>query len=265
MEPRKLRIGKIMYANVFPMFYLLERYCDCSDYEFVESVPSKLNAMLRAGELDVSPSSSIEYLRNQERYRYVDGVSISSCGEVGSVFLFSRRPLEQLSGCTILLTSQSATSVALLKILLRQSGLSDVTFAASDRAESGDAEAFLLIGDDALVFRSRVVPGSGLQVYDLGDLWYRWTGLPFVFALWIVRNELPQDEAFQQTYARFIRDVLWAKTESVKRLPEIAAVSPLAGTLSEDELLAYWKKIDYELDDAHLKGLDRFRELDLIS
>jgi chorismate dehydratase len=260
---RKLKIGKITYANIFPIFYMLQRYCDCSAYEFVESVPAQLNAKLRSGELDISPSSSIEYLRNQGLYRYIDGLSISSYGPVGSVFLFSRIAFENLSGCTIALTNQSATSIALLNVLLRQAGITDVTFVSSDRAEIVNSEAFLLIGDDALVFHTRMNHSSNLFVYDLGDLWYQSTGLPFVFALWIVRKDLPQDDVFQHCYHGFVQDVLWAKKEVVNHLPEIAAASPLAGKLSEEELLDYWKKIDYELDTAHLRGLECFRQLDL--
>src|SRR4030043_1637482 len=106
-----LKIGKIPYANLFPIFYTLQRECDCSGYEFIEGVPSTVNRLLRSGEIDISPSSSIEYLRYRKQYNLIEGHSISSKGPAGSIFLLSRSPIEQLGGKTILVSSQSDTSV----------------------------------------------------------------------------------------------------------------------------------------------------------
>src|SRR5512135_2097525 len=99
---------------------MLDKEADCSRYEFVEGVPSFLNKEIREGRIDVSPSSSIEYLRNADRYDLIEGHSISSIGPVGSVFLFSRRPIEELAGATVATSSQSETSVALLRIILKK-------------------------------------------------------------------------------------------------------------------------------------------------
>ncbi|MBI3591977.1 MAG: menaquinone biosynthesis protein [Nitrospirae bacterium] len=120
MNNQKLKIGKIPYANLFPIFYTLERGCDCSSYEFVEGVPSRLNKMLHAGEIDISPSSSIEYIKNQSLYRIIDNHSISSKGPVGSISLFTAKPVAELNGAVIYVSSQSETSVALLDIILRR-------------------------------------------------------------------------------------------------------------------------------------------------
>ena len=76
----KLRIGKISYVNMYPIFHALEGEFRNPSYEFVEGYPSELNRMLRDGELDVSPSSSIEYLRHKDMYTYLDGHSVSSRG-----------------------------------------------------------------------------------------------------------------------------------------------------------------------------------------
>jgi chorismate dehydratase len=116
----KLKIGRIPYANLFPIYYTLEREFDCSAYEFVEGAPSKLNKMLREGQIDVCPSSSVEYLRNPDLYNIIDDISVSSKGKVGSVILFTRRPIETISGKKIMITDQSDTSVALLDIILKR-------------------------------------------------------------------------------------------------------------------------------------------------
>ena len=99
---------------------MLENECDCSGYEFIEGVPSALNYMLRIGEVDVSPSSSIEYLRHSDEYAIVEDHSISSMGPVGSIILLSGKPIEELNGLSVLTSSHSETSVALLEIILRK-------------------------------------------------------------------------------------------------------------------------------------------------
>ena len=258
MARKKLRIGKIAYANVFPVFYMLERMCDCSQFEIIEGVPSELNAMLRSGALDISPSSSVEYLQHPELYSYIDGISISSRGPVGSVFLFSKKPLPKLSGQEIAVTTQSATSVALLDVLLRESGIENVRYVSTRRAELAAADAFLLIGDDALIYRLRSPAGSELFVYDLGELWHQQHGLPFVFALWIVRRELMNDEAGRNHINEFAGTLHAAKREALIRLGEIAVASPLAERLSAGELLAYWNNLDYELGGEHEQALHLF-------
>ncbi|HSW64868.1 MAG TPA: menaquinone biosynthesis protein [Dissulfurispiraceae bacterium] len=255
---KKLRIGKIAYANVFPIFYMLERVCDCSLFEIVEGVPSELNAMLRAGTLDISPSSSVEYLNHTDLYTYIDGISISSRGPVGSVFLFSKKPLQDLSGEEIAVTNQSATSFVLLHLLFREAGIRDVRYVSTQRAELASANAFLLIGDDALIYRLRTGSGSKRFVYDLGEMWYQQHALPFVFALWIVRKDLTHDEAGLKLLQHFTADLHAAKRQSLVRLGEIAHASPLAEKLSVEELLSYWSKLDYELGEEHIRAMHLF-------
>jgi chorismate dehydratase len=269
MADRRLKVGRIPFANLFPIFYTLEKEFDCSCYEFVEGVPSSLNAMLREGSVDLSPSSSIEYLHNPLLYGYVDGISVSSKGPVGSIFLFSKRPIGSLSGCTIYVTSQSETSIALLHIVLRRFYGISCPLTVSENPESMYAEAFLLIGDEALKYHSGMkiqdakiqdVVGS-VFVYDLGEIWHQKTGLPFVFALWIVRKELYHpDDARHDLFVKFAGDLLKAKEESLNNLHEIAGHSPMKAFMTEEAIINYWNKLDYELSDEHKKGLYLFRD-----
>lgn len=253
----KLRIGKISYANVWPIFYMLEKEADCSSYEFVEGVPSALNKMLRAGEIDASWSSSIEYLKNPGMYTYIENHAIDSDGPVGSVLLFSRRPIEELNGETILMTSQSDTSIALLQIICRKFYDLSCTFEQTsmpfDQA-IGSRPAYLLIGDDALSQASRQ---TGLHIYDLGQLWHKHTGLPFTYALWLVRKETWKNKA--NLILTFKQDLDRAREHALADLKGLAEVSPLRGMLSVDGLVAYWKGISYNFGEAHKKGFDLFR------
>ena len=256
----KLKIGRIPYANLFPIFYMLEKNCECSAYEFVEGVPSVLNKMLRDGELDVSPASSIEYLRNKDIYDIIEGHSISSKGAIGSIFLFSKKPIQELEGKTISITSQTDTSVALLNIILQKFFDIKCELIAHQNPNESGSDAFLLIGDDAMRHNAELKsePNCQQYVFDLGDIWYEKTGLPFVFALWIVRKDIPEEK--RTLLERFINDLNEAKASAFRSFPEIASSSPLKYFMTEHEILSYWQKIDYDLTDEHKKGFDLFGE-----
>jgi chorismate dehydratase len=253
-----LRIGKINYTNLFPVFSMLEKGADCSAYEFTEGVPSVVNRLLREGKIDVSPSSSIEYLRRKTLYTLLEGHSISSFGPIRSILLFSTTPIEALNGLTVLASSQSETSVALLDITLRKFYGFDCPLKSSQEPLSEAMKsysAYLLIGDDAMR-EARMQPG--LHTYDLGDIWYKKTGLPFVFALWIARNDCCMNAPL--LLERFRKDLDKAKDRALKNLKAIARESPIIPVLSEEELVSYWRGISYDLNDEHKKGLVLFRK-----
>jgi chorismate dehydratase len=116
------------------------------------------------------------------------------------------------------------------------------------------ADACLLIGDDALRESLR---WPALHIYDIGDLWYRHTGLPAVFALWIVRKECSGGK--KELVARFTRDLDRAKISALKNLDALAAASPPGSYLTQQELVSYWKGISYDFGEEHGKGLDLFK------
>ncbi|HYA26779.1 MAG TPA: menaquinone biosynthesis protein [Thermodesulfovibrionales bacterium] len=258
MSKGRLRIGRINFSNLFPIFYGLEKFTDCSPYEFVEGVPSAVNRLLREGKIDISPSSSIEYIKNEDDYILMDNHSITSAGPVGSILLFSKRPMEGLFGATVLVSSQSETSVALLDIVLNKFHKMNCVLRSSDEPLSRGIEsypAYLLIGDNALRESLR---WPGLYKYDLGEIWHRKTGLPFVFALWIGRKDSYANKP--ELFAQFKRDLDTAKANALKNLTTIARESSILGFLSEDEIVSYWKGISYDLSDEHIKGLELFRK-----
>ena len=247
-----LRIGEIEYANCTPLFHVLREQFPSSAYEFVTGVPAELNRLLLAGEIDVCPSSSIEYAHHPERYRILPQLSISSIGAVASVLLFSKVPVEHLDNKKILLSSESATSVNLLKILLAQRfGCSCFYEVASPVATivDSDSSALLLIGDSAL---RASYEESELFVYDLGEMWYSWTAKPFVFALWLCRNEVAEVVELKM----LARQLIQAKEQAPKYLEQIATLAKEACWMGRDRLLAYWRdNISYQLDDRSQAGL----------
>ena len=255
-----LRIGRIAYANCTPVFHRLLSRIDGEEYLFSEGVPSYLNAQLLAGEIDICPSSSIEYARNPGRYLILPGLSISSDGPVGSVLLFSRLPLEQLGGQTVLLSSESATSVNLLRILLNKCFGCSCIFEVTDLplAEGlKKAAAMLLIGDAAL--RSSLA-APDCNVYDLGQHWKEWTGLPFVFALWFCKREVAERQ--HDEVVRLARHLLASKVHTEETYRHLARVAPEASWMSEGRLVDYWMhNISYDLDQPHIEGLTLFFRL----
>ncbi|RNC69846.1 MAG: futalosine synthase [Desulfuromonadales bacterium] len=251
-----LTIGHIEYANCTPIFTALRDGFDCSSYRFVRGVPAHLNRLLADGEIDVCPSSSIEYGKNPDRYLILPDLSISAVGPVKSVLLFSRMPLEDLDGSTIGMTTESDTSVNLLRVILAKfNGLSN----SFERTGLLLAEALaiypavLLIGDGALR-GAQAAPCS--HVYDLGELWYRSTGLPFVFALWLLRRETAATQPGD--VARLAADLVQAKQVAYGAYPAIAAEAPEREWIGRELLVDYWRTISYDLTEAHLRGLTLF-------
>ena len=246
-----LSIGHIQYANCTPIFSALSSHFDCSGYRFVDGVPARLNAMLRSGALDLSPSSSIEYALAHEQYCLLPELSISAIGAVKSVFLFSRVPIEELDRCPIGLSAESDTSVNLLKVLLARKYGFNNSFERTS-LPIGEAlssyPALLLIGDAAL----KAAATGEYRGYDLGELWHSFTGLPFVFALWIVRREAARAKPAE--LSALCRQLIAAKNIAYASYPEIAASCPEREWLAAGDLVDYWRTISYELTPAHLDG-----------
>jgi chorismate dehydratase len=287
VKEKKLRIGRIPYANFFPIFYYFDNECDNSGYRFVKGVPSKVNKMLREGELDISPSSSIEFLRNRSKYRILPWFSISSSGYINSILLFSKYPIHELGGKVIALSSESETSTALLKIIFEEFlSLKSRYRSVNKRSVKNILTSFsavLLIGDTAMREAKKLSAFSGQQsppfnspltkgrrrgvkllthdsiyVYDLGELWFQYTGLPFVFALWVAREESVSRK--KHLIRKFTSDLLNAKKYARKKFRLIAKESPQKKWLSEKELVDYWKMISYDFTEKHLEGLNLFEK-----
>jgi chorismate dehydratase len=250
-----LRIGQIDYANCTPLFQVLRELFPDSEYELIPGVPAVLNRMLLAGSIDVCPSSSIEYAYHPECYKILPHLSISSSGPVASVLLFSKVPIEKLDGRKVWLSSESATSVNLLKILLRQLFGCYCAFEVAPPEASineDSTSALLLIGDAAL---RASMQKSDLFVYDLGELWKSWTGYPFVFALWLCRNEVSAREDLKVLARQLVR----AKETVPAHLEQIVMCAKEADWMGQTRLLAYWRNnISYHFDELAQAGLTHY-------
>lgn len=239
-----LKIGFMDYANVYPIFHFL---LNDKNLEFKKGFPADLNKALREGEIDVSPSSSVEFCRNPDKYKIVDGISISSIGAVKSVCLFSKFRPELLDGRKVYFTKESNTSTVLTRIILEN--YYKIKPIYTNELEGADAE--LLIGDKALIAYYHNV---GYEfIIDLGVEWYKFTKLPFVFALWLVNKKATSDVNFNE----FCANLLKIAKESPQNRHSLLARYVERG-LSPEQMEDYWQVIDYSLTDKHKEGLALF-------
>jgi chorismate dehydratase len=177
-----IRIGAVNYLNTKPLIYELESLAPHSD--LLLDVPSRLADLLAEGRLDVALIPAIEYFRAGS-YTIVPDIAIASRGPVLSVTLFSRVPWTAIR--RVALDEGSRTSAALCQILLqKRHGVQPevVSLPLDAPAEDVEADAVLLIGDRAM---RACLPGFA-HAFDLGQEWHDWTGLPFVYAFWAVRD-----------------------------------------------------------------------------
>ena len=255
-----LRIGRIDYLNIWPVFHHLTRkFPEDRGFTYLPAHPSALNRALHEGNIDLSPSSLFEYLLHGERYRLVPEASISCDGPVRSVLLVSPVPLEELSellgagDARIGLTTASATSVALLKILCAFAwNLGEIDWVPVEPGEGlTTGMPFLEIGNRALELF--VHPPKGWHIIDLGTAWKKMTGLPFVFAVWMAgRNLAPEGELALRDVANFLEE---NKQTVLGSLEDLAGAPDVPGTFSREELLSYWQVLRYDLGPKEMAAI----------
>ncbi len=261
---RRPRVGHIQFLNCLPLYHGLVRSAALLDLELRKGTPTELNRMLLAGELDVSPISSVTYLRHAPELLVLPDIAVSADGPVRSIVLISRRPVEDLDGATLALANTSATSIALLDILLRERWRVKVdSFSCPpDLARMlEEADAALLIGDDALratVAASRAPASDPAYVYDLGLEWKAHTGLPMVFAVWAVRRD------WAASYPELVRAVHGAFQFSL--MHSISEVEAIAAAVARWEpfdaafLSDYFQALRFRLGAREQAGLRAFAE-----
>lgn len=148
------RVGHIQFLNCLPLYYGLVKNGILAGVELVKGTPTELNRYLLEGKLDLTPISSIEYCRHYRELLLLPRLTVSSDGEVKSILLVSKVPVEQLTGDhRVALASTSATSQALLQIILRDRYSvtpNYLVYPPDLEAMLAGADAALLIGDHAL-------------------------------------------------------------------------------------------------------------------
>ena len=258
-----MRVGRIGYINCAPVYGAIDRGVVQlpAGSELVTGTPAELNDLLIAGALGVSVISAIEYARHAKELVLLPDLAISCDGPVRSVALFAKQAVGRLGGSTILLSASSRTSVALLELLCRDVWKITPKFADA-RAEAQDLDALaalphdavLVIGDAALALAAR---GTYPHRYDLGEEWKRWTGLPFVFAVWAAGRT-----ADQGIVSRVHKTLLASRAWGLAHLDELAQEAARATGVAVAACREYFAGLDYALSYKHIAGLtDFFRRL----
>lgn len=238
-----LKVGQIPYLNCEPFFARLD------GVERVPLTPRQLGVAVAEGHLDAGPLSLVDFLRIEPALAPLP-FGIATSGPAQSVFVFSERPLGDLGGAVIGVTPETSTSVQLLRTLLA------LRYEVTPRAwvaPDDPCDAVLLIGDAAI--RALTSGHRFPRVTDLGVEWGEWTGLPFVFARWGVRPEVPASER-RGLAERLDR----ALDEGLAALPEIARARRDTGW-GEAEVEAYLRGFTYRLGAGEEKAIAEFIRL----
>jgi len=241
-----VRITAVSYYNTLPFIYGIKRSGLLTGYDLSLDVPSECARKLMNNEADVGliPVGALPGISD---YRLVSNLCIGADKEVKSVLLLANCPLPQLK--TIYLDTDSLTSVSLVKILaLKFWDINPEWKSLKElKTKLSSDEGMVLIGDKTF--------GLSMQFpfcYDLAAEWIQFSGLPFVFAVWITRKPLPASfsEVFQSALA-------WGVTHRANST--IMAVKP---HITEPELVSYLENdISYPLDDPKMKGMELFLKL----
>jgi len=261
-----VNIGLIDFLNCMPINYSLDKK-NPANVNFTRNYPAEINRLLKENKIHLAPISSIEYLINENSYILIKEACITSEAECGSVILFSEKNPKDLKGKTVALPHDSATSIAMLKVLLKSLGVlpEEINFIKHQyknpigESLGKDYDAVLYIGDNAL--KSAEKYKNILPQYDLGRMWKDTTGLPPVFGVWAANAEwaINQQDDFKQ-----VKLLISQAVEAGLGIyfNEVVKTAVLDLNLSEDLIKDYLTaKIKYKFTSEHEKSLRMFKEL----
>ena len=235
----------VSYFNTQPLLLGIEKADFLSKIELVKDYPAKIAQALIDGQIDIGlvPVAITPLLSNPQ---LVSDFCIGTKSKVASVAIFSKVPMEQIT--SIYLDYQSRTSVQLARILLKEFWKKDIQFLQAEEGyiqKIGETAAGVIIGDRALANLTEFE-----YVYDLGEAWMAYTGLPFVFAAWMSNQPIPED--FRTLFNN-------ANAYGVEHIEEVLNQLPVR-THSYDMETYYTKNIEYRLTDTMQQGMQLFLE-----
>ena len=253
------RLGHIAFLNVLPLTYALAHGA-AQGLDILRATPAQLNGRLEAKNLDVSGVSSITYARHADDLLILPDVCIASDGDVRSVLLVSRVPAENIGARRVLLSDKSASSHALLKIILRRAydavpQYETRALTPEDPVPEGAAGA-LFIGDDALELYHH--PPDGIYIYDLAREWKQMTGARMVFGIWAAARTFA---AAHPAELEMVHGRIAAAFEGWDAVKDAAITEVLAhdGRFTRAQLTEYLgSAVVWQLDEATLAGLRLF-------
>ncbi len=240
-----MKISLVSYINTYPFLYGIENYLNGHQVELSKDVPALCTERFKNKEADIAlvPVATLPEL---EDYKIISDCCIGGKGDVDTVLLCANVPLQHIKN--VYLDTDSRTSVQLLKVLADFYWNRKWSYMPLDSVSENmltDLEAVLLIGDKTFSLR-HAYP----YVYDLSGSWFAFKQRPFVFAVWVARNHVP--DSFVQDFNKALKEGLKHKKEAVE------AYRPLG---NKADLLSYVeRKIDYVLDKEKRETIDLFHQ-----
>jgi chorismate dehydratase len=239
-----LRIGRIPYLHAEPFYIDMAR----RGLILTELTPRAIAMAAAKGEIDAGPVPLVDCFGLEDCMQPVAGFCLASVQEAGSSLLFSTKPIEALAGAHIAITDDASTAPRLLDVLLR---LKHQVHPASYRTLAAAHDAFLLIGNQGL--RQRMGAPDFPYTYDLGAEWHAWTGLPFVFARWMVRRDVSRKDL------ALLEEALYAGLEEgVDALCQVAEPRQDLAMLPRD-IAAHIQGFRYFIGRSEQQAIDRFQ------
>ncbi|MEW6218566.1 MAG: menaquinone biosynthesis protein [Thermodesulfobacteriota bacterium] len=248
-----MRIGMVSFINTAPLCEVWRESVHEPAWRVIEAPPRALCQLLAAGDLDLGLVSSQEYAVRPEGYAILADLSLSASGPVGSVFLLSQRPVSELAGETVLLSPQSQTSNSLAAVVCEELLGVRPRFVLPGPGPEPPAAGRVAIGDQALQLAAT---GAWPHQLDLAEVWRRHTGLPFVFALWVVRRQVWQDRPGEVLAVH--RQLGRCAAEGRARLAEIGRKVAPRIPMTPEACQRYLAGIEYDLGPAKIRALERY-------
>jgi len=233
----KVKVSAVSYINTWPFMYGIKHAEELLELSIIETdIPSQCAQKLIDDQVDVG-LVPVAALLDIPDYKIIADYCIGSVGAVTSVFIFSKKPIEDIQ--TLRLDSHSRTSNNLARVLLKNYWKKSVTL-----VDDEDADAYVLIGD-----RTFGMVGKEPYAYDLGEAWTNFTGLPFAYAVWAANKPVP--EQFVSLLNKALKWGLDHRENFMDKLPDV----------ENFDLQEYlMKSIDYDLTAQKREAITLFHQ-----
>ncbi len=258
MQPR---VGHINFLNCLPLTFSLLQCGYHHGMDLLLAVPAVLNKGIVQHHLDVSPMSSFAFGASSRQLLLLPNMGIVADGQVQSIILASKIPIEKLDKKRVFLTAQSATSHCLLKIILQKryavQPIYEIGKVSPKAPFASNSDAVLLIGDDALFVNYH--RQAGIYYYDLGELWKQMTGLCMVYAVWAADADFAssQPQLLKKVYSRLRQGI----TNGEQEREAVLKMSDGRTAFSRAQISAYLDVIHYDVGSQQLQALRQFYTL----
>ncbi len=233
----KIKVSAVSYTNSKPFVYGIMHSGILDNIDLSLDIPSVCANKLIDNQVDIGlvPVAALLHIKD---YQIISNYCIGANGNVDSVFIFSNKPIQEIR--TLQLDAESRTSNNLSKVLLKYHWKINPELVVTDMAD-----AFVQIGDRTFSNRDHFP-----YQYDLASEWYKFTGLPFVFAVWASNKPIPED--FKIAFNAALKYGLDNRKEVIAGLAKVENLD------LEDYLM---HKIEFNLDEDKLTALAKFHEL----